>query len=382
MADVMKNKFKPNESPESQILSHLSSEIKASLHGIMGFTHLLGSQRSGNLNGKQTRYVSEIYESGKRLDSLVNDYIDFTRIEAGMLQLHFSGLDVNEYLLWALDVLERKLTQKKIKFSVVWETPSEKIQGDSARFKQILYIVLSNAVECAHDEEQLLLNVSFSEGFLKVCLKNDSSIIISTKSLNGTYPSNDPQGIGQEDNPLNVRLALAQKLIQLHGGDMGLDYDEKGGSQLWFTIPIQQVPSPDPRGKETESQVKPGSHPLRILLVDDNNNIQNLVSDFLLKEKYKVFVADNGRIGLEMAKHCRPDLIFMDINMPIMDGAEAIQNLRNLPGFAKTPVVALSAYEKEDMGGEFYKLGFTHYLNKPFSKSDLIEAIHTCVAAE
>jgi CheY-like chemotaxis protein len=242
--------------------------------------------------------------------------------------------------------------------------------------------VLSKAVEFSLEEERVLLNVSFNEGFLKVCLKNDSSETNSTETLHGAYPFNDPQGISQEDNSLDVPLALAQKLIQLHGGDIGLDYDEKGGSQLWFTLPKQQVTKPDAGDKKNKSPVQPGSRPLRILLVDDNDNIQNLVSDILLKEKYKVFVAGNGRTGLEMAKHCRPDLIFMDINMPVMDGTEAIQSLRSLPGLAKTPVVALSAYEKEDMGVEYYKLGFTHYLNKPFSKSDLMDAIHTYVTAE
>ena len=382
MTDAMKKQFQRNESPESRILSHLSLEMKTSLDGIMGFTHLLASQRSGKLNDKQTRYVSEIYENGKRLDSLVNDYIDFARIEAGMFHLHYSELDVNEYLLWALDVLEPQMTEKKINFSVVWETPSEKIQGDSARFKQILYIVLSKAVECTLEEERVLLKVSFNDGFLKICLKNDPFAKRNTESLNGACPSSDPWDIGQEDNPLDVRLALAQKLIQLHGGDIGLEYDQKGGSQRWFTLPKHKVSSPDAEDKKPESRVKSGGQPLRILLVDDNDNIQNLVSDFLLKEKCKVFVADNGRTGLEMAKHCRPDLIFMDINMPVMDGTEAIQSFRSLPDFAKIPIVALSAYEKEDMGKEFFKLGFTHYLNKPFSKSDLMDAIHTYVTTE
>ena len=276
-------------------------------------------------------------------------------------------------------MLEPKITEKKINFSVVWETPSEKIQGDSARFKQILYSVFSKAVEFALEEERVLLTVSFNDGFLKICLKNNHSAKRNTESLNGTYPPNGPWDIGQEDSPVDVRLALAQKLIELHGGGIGFEYDEKGGSQLWFTLPKHQVSSPDAEGKKTESPVKSGGQPLRILLVDDNDNIQNLVTDFLLKEKCKVFVADNGRAGLEMAKHCRPDLIFMDINMPVMDGTEAIQSLRSLPGFAKIPVVALSAYEKEDMGKEFFKLGFTHYLNKPFSKSDLMDAIHTYV---
>jgi len=152
-----------------------------------------------------------------------------------------------------------------------------KLQGDSARFKQILYIVLSQAVELSLEEDRVLLTVSFNDGFLKICLKNDPSAKRNTESLNGTYPPNDPWDFGQEDSPVDVRLALAQKLIQLHGGDIGLEYDEKGGSQLWFTLPKHKVSSPDAEDKKTESQVKSGGQPLRILLVDDNDNIQNLI---------------------------------------------------------------------------------------------------------
>ena len=99
MTDGKKKKLQRNENPEVRMLSYLSREMKTSLDGILGFTHLLASPRSGKLNHKQTRYVSEIYENGKRLDSLVNDYMDFDRIESGMLHLHYSDLDVNEYLL-------------------------------------------------------------------------------------------------------------------------------------------------------------------------------------------------------------------------------------------------------------------------------------------
>ena len=92
-----------------------------------------------------------------------------------------------------------------------------------------------------------------------------------------------------------------------------------------------------------------------------------------------MFVADNGQVGLELAQECRPDAILMDINMPVMDGKEAIKHLRALPGFEKIPVVAFTAYDMKDSGQELLKLGFTRYLNKPFSKTDLLDTVHTCI---
>lgn len=381
-SEDLKQQLQRTGNAQSRILSQISREMRTSLDGIMGFTHLLASQRSGKLNDKQSRYVSEIYENGRQLHSLVNDYIDLAKLETGLLDLNYSELDVNEYLLWALEVLQPRMDEKKVKFSLVWETPPEKIQGDSARLKQIFYNVLSKAVEFSLEEERILLHVAFEEGFLKIGLKNEPSGIRSGESLNDSKTSHAEERVGQNVNPFDVSLALAQNLIQLHGGDIGLESKEDSGSYLWFTIPQKMSPNPERHSKEMKPRVDSGSKFHRILLVDDSSNMQNLVTEMLKREPCKVFVADNGQTGLEMAQQCRPDMIFMDINMPVMDGTEAIRNLRALPGFENLPVVALTAYDMKDAGSELLKMGFTHYLSKPFSKPDLLNAIHTHLAAE
>lgn len=381
-SEDLKQQLQRTGNAQSRILSQISREMRTSLDGIMGFTHLLASQRSGKLNDKQSRYVSEIYENGRQLHSLVNDYIDLAKLETGLLDLNYSELDVNEYLLWALEVLQPRMDEKKVKFSLVWETPPEKIQGDSARLKQIFYNVLSKAVEFSLEEERILLHVSFEEGFLKIGLKNEPSGIRSGESLNDSKTSHAEERVGQNVNPFDVSLALAQNLIQLHGGDIGLESKEDSGSYLWFTIPQKMSPNPERHSKEMKPRVDSGSKFHRILLVDDSSNMQNLVTEMLKREPCKVFVADNGQTGLEMAQQCRPDMIFMDINMPVMDGTEAIRNLRALPGFENLPVVALTAYDMKGAENELLKMGFTHYLSKPFSKPDLLNAIHTHLAAE
>lgn len=381
-SEDLKQQLQRTGNAQSRILSQISREMRTSLDGIMGFTHLLASQRSGKLNDKQSRYVSEIYENGRQLHSLVNDYIDLAKLETGLLDLNYSELDVNEYLLWALEVLQPRMDEKKVKFSLVWETPPEKIQGDSARLKQIFYNVLSKAVEFSLEEERILLHVSFEEGFLKIGLKNEPSGIRSGESLNDSKTSHAEERVGQNVNPFDVSLALAQKLIQLHGGDIGFESKEDSGSYLWFTIPQKMSPNPERHSKEMKPRVNSGSKFHRILLVDDSSNMQNLVTEMLKREPCKVFVADNGQTGLEMAQQCRPDMIFMDINMPVMDGTEAIRNLRALPGFENLPVVALTAYDMKGAENELLKMGFTHYLSKPFSKPDLLNAIHTHLAAE
>ena len=105
----LKKRLQRIENPKSGFLSQISRDMKTSLDGIIGFTDLLASQRSGKLNEKKTRYVAEIYENGKQLHALVNDYMDLAKIESGMLDLNYSELDVNEYILWVLDVLEPQM---------------------------------------------------------------------------------------------------------------------------------------------------------------------------------------------------------------------------------------------------------------------------------
>ncbi len=356
--------------------------MKASLDGIIGFTHLLASQRSGELNEKQTRYVSEIYEGGKQLHALVNDYMDLAKIESGMLDLNYSELDVNEYVLWVLDVIQPRMEEKKINFTVVWETPPEKIQGDAARLKQILYILFSKAVEFSLEMERIQLKVAFDEKFMKVHLRSESieeSNADSTEAINRSEPE---ERFGNNSNPLDISMALAKKLIEMHGGDIGLEYEEKGGSSLWFTISKNMNPLSNTSAKTCKSRENHKVKPLRILLVDDSNNMQNLVAEFLKKENHKIFVADNGQVGLDLAQECRPDMILMDINMPVMDGIETINHLRELPGFEKLPVVAFTAHDMKDSGEELLRLGFTRYLNKPFCKQDLLHTIHTCLPSK
>lgn len=375
----LKIRLQRTENPESGFLSQISRDMKTSLDGIIGFTHLLASQRSGALNEKQARYVSEIYDGGRQLHTLVNDYMDLAKIDSGMLDLNLSELDANEYILWVLEVLQPRMSEKKIIFTVVWETPSEKIIGDSARLQQILFILLSKAVEFSAEEERILLKVAFNAEFMEVHLKNDSSEDSPEDSHESRKLSEPEEPFDENSNSFDVSMALAIKLIQMHGGEIGLEFEEKGGSYLWFTLSKNMNPYSDTGGKTAEPRSNSKTNPHRILLVDDNNNMQNLVVEILKKDNCTVFVADNGRAGLELAQECRPDMILMDINMPVMDGREAIKQLRALPGLEKIPVVAFTAYDIKDSGQELLKLGFTRYLNKPFCKQDLLHTIHTCL---
>ena len=375
----LKKKLQGIENPESEFLSKMFQGMKVSLDGIMRVTHLLASHRSGKLNVKQTRYVYDIFENGKELQELINDYVDLAKIKSGMLDLNISELDINEYILGALDELRPQMEEKKICFTVLWETPSEKIQGDSNRLNQIFHSLLTKAVEFSVEGERIFLKVAFDDQCMKVCLQSDSSGRNDVDSMEPYNLSEAEENSGDGTNLLDVRMTLAKKLIEMHGGDIGLEYNEKGGACLWFTISKNINPVFNTEGKTAGLRSDDIVKPIRILLVDDSNNIQNLVAEFLKIEKHKVFVADNGQVGLEMAQECRPDMIFMDINMPVMDGKEAIRHFRELAGFEKIPIVAFTAYDMKDSGEKLLRLGFTRYLNKPFCKQDLLNTIHTCL---
>ncbi len=377
--EQFKKQLQAVDNPESRFLSRVSSKMNTNLDGILGFTQLLASQRPGKLNPKQTRYVSEIYESGRELHSLISDYIDLARIESGMLDLNISKLDFSEYILWALDVLAPQMNSRRLSFTVFWDSPTEMIYGDAVRIKQILFALFSKAIEFSLEGERLFLHISFDDEFLKVRLENDpdgNHMAGSPDERKGFVPDSLPH----ESNPASdLSLALAGKLIQLHGGRLGLEYDESGRSYLSFTLRKNALSS---NGSHVADRKDGGETPkaaARILLIDDSSNIQNLVTEILKKEHYKVFVADNGRSGLEMARSCRPDMIFMDINMPVMDGTETIRKLREIPELKHTPVVALTAEDTDNSGQFLLDLGFDYLVGKPFNRSDLFNSIYTCL---
>ncbi|MDH5762488.1 MAG: response regulator [Nitrospinota bacterium] len=354
---------------------HISREMRTSLDGIMGFIHLLSSQHSGRLNEKQSRYVSEIYENGKQLNSLVNDCLDLARLDSGMLDLNFAELNVNEYLLWALDVLQPQLNEKNLKFTINWKTAPEKILGDSARVKQILFILLSRVVGFSLKNERILLSVEFDKNFFKVSVSNDywSGIDIKTPEPENYFQPIDLND--QRSSDFDVSLALVLKLIQLHDGDIGLDQEENGQSKLWFTLSKNSHKQAGMPGLKTNPVKNFKKNAPRILLVDDSSKMQTLVTEILKREQFKVFVADNGQAGLELAQQCHPDLIFMDINMPVMDGVDAFRGIRAVPGLETIPVVALTACELDDSRERLLGMGFTSYLSKPFSRDDLLGAV-------
>jgi len=363
------------DNPQSTFLSQVSREMKSNLDGILGFSQLLASQRPGRLNSKQNRYISEIYENGKQLDSLINDYIDLARIESGMLDLNLTSLDFSQYILWALDVLAPAMNSKKLSFTVFWSSPTENIMGDATRIKQILYALLSKAIDFSMEGERLLMDISFREKSLKVCLENDPDKDLEEKLSPASSGSTPEKCVSAEELAGDLSLALAGKLIHLHGGQLGLDYDDAGRSYLWFTLHKSGLASNETVKPQVQTdQIQQQKIP-RILLIDDSSNIQNLVSEIFRKEHYKVFLADNGKSGLEMARQCHPDLIFMDINMPVMNGTETIKELRTVPEFKGTPVVALTAEDLEESGKFLLSLGFDHLVNKPFSRSDILNCV-------
>ncbi|NIS37655.1 response regulator, partial [Candidatus Saccharibacteria bacterium] len=362
------------ENPESPAFSQLSREMRISLEGIIGFTHLLASPDSGLLNEKQSRYVSEIFENGRQLGSLISDYIDLAKIESGLLDLNYAPLNLNECVVSSLARVHEAMAAKKAKFTLLWNTPDQEIWGDESRIKQILEIMLRTIHQFAYEGERIVITVSSSDKNINLEFKGHSPKTDSLEERELYEQLEEFQG------KRDIGLALALKLIQLHGGQMGLEKEEKGESGLWFSLPKEKNYLTNAGSLDQNSVMKPHRF-LRVLIVDDSLSIRNLVVEILKREHYKVFVADNGMEAVRLAGKCHPDLILMDINMPVMDGKESIQALRALPGLSSTPVVALTGYDFEGSFEELASLGFTHYISKPFDRSELLTSIKNYISS-
>ncbi len=375
---------------KSRFLSHMSHELRTPLNSILGFTDLLENQFFGSMNEKQLDYARRIKNSGKHLLDLINDLLDVAKIDAGKMVLEleeFSPIDLIDAMMVLLGAQFRK---KKIQVGSSIDQSIDVISGDLRKCKQALLNLLSNAIKYTPEKGRIEVRAE-REGA--------SAIRISVNDTGSGVPTDEKVDIFSEfyqvdrvrDETLGgtgIGLALTRRLIELHGGEVGVESPspilrkgEKGpGSLFWFTLPQKLKPQakpkfgPEPGRKELEDSKKTqGKH--RILVAEDNENNLALILDMLSIHGHIVYVAPNGEEAVDLATSHKPDMILMDIRMPVMDGLEATRLLRANPEFAEMPIIALTASVGSNAKEKCIKAGCTGYLAKPIQSADLFAVL-------
>lgn len=397
--------IKDESHTKTEFLAKVSHEIRTPMNGMLGLVELI---QSTPLNKDQKRYINAIQNAGKGLLEVINDVLDFSRMEAGKMELSNERFHLQELLSDACSIYEFDARKKGLELGCIIApgTPLE-LLGDNVRIRQILLNTLSNALKYT-DKGFVHINVQLTDQIHddKLVLRfevEDSGMGIAVEDQTKLFQSYSQVNRIQKTSRFSTGLGLSisQQLVHLMGGEMGVKSELGAGSCFWFDIPLTMpdaadvadrpivldvfdgnLPEPDESNAVPNSGLPPtftgtssDSEP-RILLVEDNDINQSVMIEFLTKMDITPELAVNGRAAVELIQQegRQYDLILMDCEMPVMDGYEAaarIARWQKANGCRLTPIIALSAHTMHKHREMAQDAGMVDFLTKPVTSEQL-----------
>ena len=370
---------------KAQFLANMSHEIRTPMNGVLGVMHLLKREK---LSADGQQLLNEALGCGAMLSELLNDIIDFSKIEAGKLEFHPEPIDPAALLRNVADLLRPQAQQKGLTLTLTVDPGIGWVGADPLRLRQGLFNLLGNAVKFTLEGGvQVRLTTAGAPGERRLRFEiQDTGVGIDQATADGLF-----QRFSQADGSTTRRfggaglgLAITRRLAILMGGDVGFCSPPEGGSLFWLEIaapPASEAAAPD---ETADTALLAG---LRVLIVEDNATNRLIAGRLLQAMGAEVETADDGILGVEAVSLERDgrgfDLIFMDIQMPGMDGVEATRRIRDLGGaVAQTPIIAMTANAMAHQQAAYLAAGMNGAVAKPLSPTALVQAIATVLAQD
>ncbi len=356
---------------KSTFLANMSHELRTPLNGILGYAQIL--LRDKTLDAHEITGLTVIQKSGEHLLTLINDILNFAKIEAGKLELYVKDIQFIRFLRVIAEMIEVKAEQKDLNFrcDMAADLPNW-VRVDEERLRQVLLNLLSNAVKFT-DAGQVRLCVHMASAERIRFEVQDTGIGICADQLETIFQPFEQAGEARRRiGGTGLGLAIAKQLVRLMGGDLRVQSRLNEGSTFWFELALPTV-----IGSMAEVDVKQvvtGYQGARktILVVDDVAENRAVAIDMLGQIGFDTAEASNGKEAFEKAQALQPDLILMDIVMPVMDGLEATRRLRELPTFKEVPIVAISASASGHDQERYLAAGGNAFLTKPIHYESLL----------
>jgi len=376
---------------KSQFLANMSHELRTPLNAIIGYSEMLKEEASEQNNGMLATDLKRINNAGHHLLGLINDILDLSKIEAGKVSIYAETISVADLINDSLEVILPMAQNNSNTLTVIGLESAGDIVTDVTKLKQVLYNLLSNACKFTSNGDITLEIQRYhntDKGMIVFNIR-DTGIGLTDEEMDRLfeYFSQADPSTTRQYGGTGLGLAISKRFCELMGGNIGVASTKGEGSIFEVSLPIQ-IPvsntSETAFGLSVSDQNvdAPGSsidknqlpvNAKRVLIVDDDPSIRNLVSRYLGKAGFIVLEAENGTQGIEIAEKETPNVIILDVMMPGTDGWNVLEYLKSSSELSGIPVIMLTMVDDRSRG---YALGAMHFLNKPVNWASLFKVIN------
>jgi signal transduction histidine kinase/CheY-like chemotaxis protein len=367
---------------KSVFLTSISHELRTPLNAILGFSSLL--RNDAQLRPEQRNNIDIINRSGEHLLTLINDVLEMAKIEAGRVQMENSPFDLGAMVRDVADMMHIRAQEKGLQLLIDQSSECPRfIKGDEAHMRQILINLVGNALKFTqqggiavrfgikpHDaQHHLLIEIE------------DSGIGISADDQQRLFQPFVQMGKQAGDNKgTGLGLAITRQFVQLMGGTISVESTLGKGSIFRIELPVEKIEASDISNLEKIKRsdivgLAPNQPVYRILIVEDQMENQLLLTKLMQSIGFEVKLAEDGAQGVQLFKNWHPHLIWMDRRMPVMDGVEATQIIRQLPGGKDVKIVAVTASALSEERDEMLQAGMDDFVRKPYRLSEIYESL-------
>lgn len=384
--EIQKQKAEESTVLKSQFLALMSHELKTPLNAILGLTELILNDNS--ISSKNHERLSVVLRSSKRLINLINDILIFSKIESGKMEIRIENFSLSELMDEVYYSGNTFAEEKGLSFRIEKKFPVDLIvRSDRIKILQILLNLIENGIKFT-EEGFVKLSAYLKENNILVFKVEDTGKGISETEQNIIF-----EEFRQVDSSTTRRysgtglgLSICKKFAELLNGSISVTSEIDKGSTFTFILPIDisdDYLKVETKEREiTPSEVKglDAKHKATILIVDDDPDTLFTLKEIVQKANFRTIIAKNGKECLELIEYENPDIILLDIMMPVMDGFQTIKKIRKNKKFKSLPIFAITAKAMQDDKHTIYKYGFTGLILKPINQNLLIEVIKSSLS--